>query len=96
MLSLDLTVNEGMFSELCIGRDVEGSDHLKQDLTILQKNCKKPGKVCQCSQHLGLNLGHLKYVGMLITQLWCLVIHYAILTLTFGKTLHHSIQETDC
>jgi hypothetical protein len=33
-----------------------------------------------------LNLGHLKYVGMLITQLWCLVIRYAILTVTFGKT----------
>ena len=45
MLSLDPTVNERMFSELCIGRDVERSDHLKQDLKISQKNCKKPGKV---------------------------------------------------
>lgn len=45
MLSLDQTVNERMFSELFIGRDVEGSDHLKQDLKISQKICKKPGKV---------------------------------------------------
>jgi hypothetical protein len=45
MLSSDQTVNEGIFSELCIGRDVEGSNHLKQDIKISQKNCKKPGKV---------------------------------------------------
>lgn len=45
VMSLDQTVNERMFSELFIGRDVEGSDHSKQDLKISQKNCKKPGKV---------------------------------------------------
>jgi len=33
-----------MLSELCIGRDVEGGDHLKQDLRISQKTARHQEK----------------------------------------------------